>query len=60
MKLTADHVLDLAGRELAHRVGNGDVGTAARGLLCSSDLQDTVYVDLEHDLQDRLAGCNHI
>jgi len=53
---TADHVLDLAGRELANRVGDGDVGAAARGLLGSSNLEDTVDIDLEDDLKNGLAG----
>ena len=53
---TVDHVLNLARRELANRVGDGDVGAAARGLLGGGDLEDTVDVDLEDDLKDGLAG----
>jgi hypothetical protein len=53
-----DHVLDVAGAELADGVGDGDVGGAARGLLGRGDLQDTVDVDLEDDLKDGLAGAH--
>ena len=53
---TVDHVLNLARRELANRVGDGDVGTAAGGLLGGGDLEDTVDVDLEDDLEDGLTG----
>lgn len=51
-----DHVLDLAGRELADRVGDGDVGAAARGLLSGGDLENTVDVDLEDNLEDGLTS----
>lgn len=51
-----DHLLDLAGRELADRVGDGDVGGAAGRLLGSGDLEDTVDVDLEDDLKDGITG----
>ena len=44
------------GRELANRVGDGDVGAAARGLLSGGDLEDTVDVDLEDDLKDGLTS----
>lgn len=50
--LTIDHALDLAGRKLANRVGDGDVGTAAGGLLSSSDLKDTVDIDLEDNFKN--------
>jgi hypothetical protein len=40
----------------ADGVGDGDVGAAARGLLSSGDLQDTVDVDLEDDLKDGLTS----
>ena len=52
----ADHLLDLAGGELTNGVGDGDVGAAARGLLGSGDLEDTVDVDLEDTLEDSLAS----
>mgnify|MGYP005988216605 CR=1 FL=1 len=52
----ADHLLDLSGGELTNRVGDGDVGAAARGLLGGSDLEDTVDVDLEDTLKDGLTG----
>jgi hypothetical protein len=55
-RLTADHVLDLVRRELTDRVGDGDVSTAARGLLGSSDLEDTVDIDLEDDLENRFTS----
>jgi hypothetical protein len=51
-----DHVLDVGGRELADGVGDGDVGTAAGGLLGGGDLQDTVDVDLEDDLKDGITS----
>lgn len=54
----ADHLLNLAGRQLADRVGDGDVGTAARGLLSGGDLEDTVGVNLEDDLKDSLASAH--
>lgn len=53
---TVDHVLNLGGRELANRVGDGDVGAAAGGLLGGGDLEDTVDIDLEDDLKDGLTG----
>jgi hypothetical protein len=53
---TADHLLNLARGQLADRVGDGDVSTAARGLLGGSDLEDTVDVDLKHTLEDGLAS----
>ena len=53
---TVDHALNLTRRELANRVGDGDVGAAARGLLSGGDLEDTVDVDLEDDLEDGLAS----
>jgi hypothetical protein len=51
-----DHLLDLARRQLADRVGNGDVGAAARGLLGGGDLEDTVDVDLEDTLENGLTS----
>lgn len=51
-----DHLLNLAGRQLADRVGDGDVGTAARGLLSGGDLENTVGVNLEDNLKDGLAS----
>jgi hypothetical protein len=55
-QLTINHLLDLSRRKLTDRVGDGNVSTAARSLLGSSDLQDTVDVDLEDTLQDSLSG----
>lgn len=55
-KLTFNHLLNLGAGELADSVGDGDVGTAARGLLSGSNLQNTVDVNLEHTLQSSLAG----
>jgi hypothetical protein len=52
--LTIDHALNLARRKLADRVRNGDVGAASGCLLSSSDLQDTVDIDLENDLENRI------
>jgi NAD-specific glutamate dehydrogenase len=54
--LTVDHGLNLGRRELANRVGDGDVGCAARSLLGSSNLEDTVDIDLEDDFQNGIAG----
>jgi len=51
-KRTLNHALDLGGGKLSDRVGDGDVGTASRGLLGGGDLQDTVDIDLEDDLED--------
>lgn len=51
-----DHVLDVCGRELANGVGDGDVGAAAGGLLGGGDLEDTVDVDLEDDLEDGITS----
>ena len=51
-----NHLLDLRGRELANGVGDGDVGGAAGGLLGGGDLEDTVDIDLEDDLEDGLAS----
>lgn len=45
-------------RELADRVGDGDVGAAAGGLLGGGDLEDTVDVDLEDTLEDCLTGAH--
>lgn len=50
--LTIDHVLNLAGGKLSDRVGNGDVGTTTGGLLGSSDLKDTIDINLENNLKD--------
>lgn len=55
-KRTFDHVLDFGGRQLADRVGDGDVGAAAGCLFGGGDLEDTVDVDLEHDFEDSVAG----
>lgn len=52
----ADHLLDLAGGELTDRVGDGDVGAAARGLLSGGNLEDTVDVDLEDTLENGLTS----
>lgn len=54
----ADHGLNLSRGQLTNRVGNGDVGAAARGLLGGSDLQDTVDIDLEDDLENGLTGAH--
>lgn len=51
-----NHLIDLAAGELADSVGDGDVGGAAGGLLSGGDLEDTVDVDLEHDLESGLTG----
>lgn len=51
-----DHLLDLSGGQFADRVGNGDVGAAARGFLGGSDLQDTIDIDLKDTLEDGLTG----
>lgn len=53
-----DHLLDLVGGELSDGVGDGDVGTATRGLLSSGDLEDTVDIDLEDTLEDGLTGAH--
>jgi hypothetical protein len=55
-QLTADHVLDLVRRELTNRVGDGNVSAAAGGLLGSSDLEDTVDIDLEDDLENGITS----
>lgn len=52
----ADHLLNLLGGELADRVGNGDVGAAAGGLLSGGDLEDTVDIDLEDNLENGLTS----
>jgi hypothetical protein len=54
--LTIDHVLDFRRGQLANRVGDSDVGAAARGLLGRGDLEDTVDVDLEDDLKDSITS----
>lgn len=51
-----DHLFDLTSGELADRVGNSDVGTAARGLLSGGDLQDTINIHFEDTLEDGLAS----
>jgi hypothetical protein len=53
---TSNHLLNLGARELADSVGDGDVGAAAGGLLGSGDLEDTVDVDFEDDLQSGLTS----
>jgi len=55
-KLTTDHVLDLSRRELTNRVGNSNVGTAARSLLGGSYFKNTVDVDFEDDLENGLTS----
>lgn len=50
------HGLDLGAGELADRVGDSDVGAAARGLLSGGNLENTVDIDLEDDLEDGLAS----
>ena len=52
MELTVDHGLDLRRGQLADGVGDGDVGATAGGLFGGGNLQDTVDVDLEDDLQN--------
>lgn len=52
----ADHVLDLSGGELADSVGDGDVGGAAGRLLGGGNLEDTVDVDLEDDLESGITS----
>lgn len=56
IKHTADHVLDLSGGELADSVGDGDVGGASGRLLGGSDLEDTVDIDLEDDLESGVSS----
>lgn len=53
-----DHVLNLSRRELTNGVGNGDVGAAAGSLLSGGDLQDTVDIDLEDNLENGLTGAH--
>jgi len=55
-ELTLDGLLDISRAELTNRVGDGDVGAAAGGLLGGGDLQDTVDIDLEDTLKDGLTG----
>lgn len=50
--LTANHVLDLTRGELANGVGDGDIRTTPRCLFSSSDLEDTICVDLENNLEN--------
>ena len=54
--LTANHVLDLARRQLTDGVGNCDICTSSRCLLCSSNLEDTVDVDFEDDLKNGITS----
>jgi hypothetical protein len=54
--LTVDHALNFTGRKLANRVGDGDVGTASGGLLSSSNLKDTVDIDLENNFENRVTS----
>ncbi|KAH3670626.1 hypothetical protein OGAPHI_001141 [Ogataea philodendri] len=51
-----DHLLDFRGGQSTDRVGDGDVGRSTGGLLNSSDLQDSVSVNLENGLQDWLSS----
>jgi hypothetical protein len=51
-----DHLLDLVRGKLSDGVGDGDVGTAAGGLLSGGDLEDTVDVNLEDTLKDGLTS----
>jgi hypothetical protein len=53
-----DHLLNLVGGKLSDRVGDGDVGAAAGGLLGGSDLEDTVDIDLEDTLEDGLTSAH--
>jgi hypothetical protein len=55
-QLTLDHLLNLSGGELADGVGDGDVGSAARGLLSGGDLKDTVDINLEDNLKGGLSS----
>jgi NAD-specific glutamate dehydrogenase len=56
VRLTIDHALDFSRGQLADRVGDGDVGAAARGLLSGSDLKDTVDVDLKDNFKDGITS----
>jgi len=51
-----DHLLDLTTAELTDGVGDGDVGAAAGGLLGGGDLEDTIDVHLEDDLENGVAS----
>lgn len=58
MLLTVDHLLNLSAGKLANSVGDGNIGSASRGLLSSCDLEDTVDVDLEDNFQSSLASAH--
>lgn len=51
-----NHLLNLGGRKLSNRVRDGDVSGTSSGLLSGSDLEDTVDIDLEDDLEDGLTS----
>ncbi|KAH3659726.1 hypothetical protein OGATHE_005771 [Ogataea polymorpha] len=51
-----NHLLNLGGGQSTDRVGDGDVGRSASGLLDGSDLQNSVGVDLENGLQNWLSS----
>lgn len=55
-KHTLNHLVDLGAGELADSVGDGDVGSTARGLLGGGNLQDTVDINLEDTLKSGLTG----
>ena len=49
-------LLDVGGGKLSDRVGDGNVGGAASGLLSGGDLEDSVGVDLEDNLEDGITS----
>lgn len=49
-------LLNVGGGELSNGVGDSDVGAAASGLLGGSDLEDTVGINLEDDLEDGISS----
>jgi hypothetical protein len=51
-----DGLLDVGGGQLTNGVGDGDVGRTSGGLLGGSDLQDTVGIDLEDNLENSLSS----
>lgn len=57
-KHTVDHLLNLSAGKLANSVGDSNVGSASRGLLSSGNLEDTVDVDLEDNLQSSLTSAH--
>lgn len=56
VKRTVNHLLNLSGGKLADGIGDGNVGTTSRGLLGSSNLEDTVDINLENDLESGLSS----